>query len=332
MIKTKDQKITIEISRRTIFFLLLLVGVLWFTFLIREIILQLLVATLLVFIFNPTVVKMARYKIPRALAVAIVYIFFIGLLIFALASVIPALIEQSTNFANSLPKYLDELNIPEFISEGVAREITSALGILPSHVLRIGVSVFSNALNVLAVLMFAFYLLLSRDKIYEKIGEIFEESKSKKIEKILTEVETRLSSWARGQLILMIMVGLANYVGLTILGVPFAVPLALLHGLLEIIPNIGPFLGAIPSVIVGFGISPVTGLAVTALAFLIQQIENYVFVPNIMKKSVGLSPIVTLLSLLIGFKIAGVAGIILSIPTVITFQVITKELVIPRKI
>lgn len=328
----KEDKLTIEISRRTIFSVLFIIALTWFLFLIRDIIVQLLVASLLMFIFNPTVVKMSRYKIPRVLAVAIVYFFFIGLIIFALASVIPALIEQTTNFANSLPKYLEELSIPEFISEGIAKEITSSLGSLPSQALKIGVSIFSNALNVLAVLMFAFYLLLSRDKIYEKVNDLFEEEKAKRIAKILDEVELRMSSWARGQLILMLMVGLANYIGLTALGVPFALPLALLHGLLEIVPNIGPFLGAIPSVIVGFGISPVTGLAVTALAFLIQQVENYVLVPNVMKKSVGLSPLVTLLSLLIGFKVAGVAGIILSIPAVITLQVVAKELVVPRKI
>ena len=120
----------------------------------------------------------------------------------------------------------------------------------------------------------------------------------------------------------MLLIGLANYIGLLILGVPFALPLAIIAGLLEIVPNIGPIIAAFPAVIVGFGVSPLTGFAVAALAFLIQQIENYVLVPKIMEKQAGLSPIITLLALVIGLKVAGIVGAILSIPIVITTQIV----------
>jgi len=325
-------KVKIEISVKSV---LKVIGIfigLWFVFYIRDILIQLLVALLIMIILNPLVTRLSRFRIPRALSVSIVYIVVFGLLGFALASILPALVEQSASFANSLPKYLEDLNIPQVVTDGVAREFTAFLGNLPSQALKFSVSVFNNALAVLAVLVFAFYLLLARDKIYSRLEMVFVEEKAKKIANALAMLEARLGGWARGQLILMVVVGLANYIGLSLLGIPFALPLAVLHGLLEIVPNIGPFLGAIPSVIVGFGISPVAGLAVTALAFLVQQTENYVLVPKVMEKSVGISPIVTLLALLIGARLAGVAGVILSVPTVITLHVLFKEFVVPRKI
>jgi len=121
------------------------------------------------------------------------------------------------------------------------------------------------------------------------------------------------------------LVGTFTYLGLLILGIPFALPLALLAGVLEIIPYIGPIIAAIPAVLVGLSISPLMGLAVASLAFLIQQFENYLFVPKVMEKSVGVSPIITLVALVIGLRLAGVVGIIVSVPLVITLQVLGKQ-------
>ena len=109
-----------------------------------------------------------------------------------------------------------------------------------------------------------------------------------------------------------------------------SLPLAILAGLLEIIPYLGPVASAIPAVLIGLGISPIMGLAVAALYFLIQQVENYLFVPKVMEKSAGVTPIVTLLALAVGFKLAGIAGVIVSVPVVITLQVLTKELALSK--
>ena len=132
-------------------------------------------------------------------------------------------------------------------------------------------------------------------------------------------------------LLLIFMVGFSTYIGLRLLGVPYALPLSILAGLLEIVPYVGPIIAAIPAVIIGFGTSPVIGVATTALAFLIQQIENYIFVPNIMQRSVGLSSLIVLLSLAIGFRLFGVVGAIISIPAVLTIQVLGKELALDSK-
>jgi len=322
----------IEISYKTIVFTVFFLGLLWFLYFIRDVIFQVFVALLIMSILNPTVTKLQRYRVPRVASVLIVYFLVISFLTFSLAVVVPPLIEQTTNFANSLPRFVDELSLPVFVSEGITHEVSSLLGKLPSQILRLSVSVFSNVLAIFAVLVFALYFLLARDKMDSQLATLFSnDNVEKRIEKIIAVLEYRLGGWARGQIILMVIVGIATYVGLTVIGVPFAVPLALLAGILEIIPNIGPTLAVIPSVIVGFSVTPLTGMAAAALGILIQQTENYALVPKVMQKSAGMSPIITLLSLVIGLKVAGVMGALLSVPIVITSQVFLEELVFNKQ-
>jgi len=315
----------IEISHRTIVFVFVFIFALWFLYFIRDIILQLFVAVFIMTVLNPFVRTLTRFKIPRTLAVFVIYLFIIALFSLLIAGIIPPLVEQSTSFANSLPKYLSTLGISPYISEQITGQIISSIGSLPGQIIKVGVSIFSNVISVLAVLVFSLYLLLSREKLEDQLGFLFGDEKKKKIGRVIDRLEMRLGGWARGELALMILVGSANYIGLSLMGIPFALPLAILAGLLEIIPNIGPITAAIPGIIIGLSISPVTGLAVGALALLIQQLENYVLVPKIMEKSVGVSPLITLLALAIGFRIAGVVGAILAIPATITLQVLASE-------
>jgi len=315
----------IEISHKTIIFtVFFLIGV-WFVFFIKDIILQLFVALLIAITLNPLVVRLSRFKIPKGISVLLVYVLVFGILGFLLASIVPVLVEQSANFTNSLPVYLKGIEIPSFISESVASELAFQVSKLPSQTLKVGISVFSNILNVLAVLIFAFYLLLERERLDDELATLLGGKQSDRLARLIDQLEKKLGGWARGQMILMLAVGFASYFGLLILGIPFALSLALLAGFLEIVPILGPILAAVPAAVVGFGISPVMGIAVIALAFLIQQLESYVLVPKVMERSVGISPIFVLFSLAVGFKMAGIVGALLSVPVAITLQVITKE-------
>ena len=117
----------------------------------------------------------------------------------------------------------------------------------------------------------------------------------------------------------------SSYIGFIILGIPYALPLALLAGIFEIVPYLGPVVASIPAIILGFSISPFVGGATIGLAVLIQQLENYLFVPKIMEKSTGVSPIITLLSLAVGAKLAGITGMVISIPIVIIIQTLLQN-------
>ena len=313
-----------EISHRTIIFTVFFLLFLLFLYQIRDIVFVFFVSLLIMAILNPTVSKLSKYRIPRSLSVAFVYLLVFAILGLVIAGIIPALLEQTTNFANSLPDYLGNIDLPGVLGSKLEGEIVSQISSIPAQLIKLSLSLFSNLLGLFAVFIFAFYLLIAQDRIDDQLGNLFGENKEKEVARILKILEEKLGGWARGELVLMFLVGISNFIGLTILGIPYALPLSILAGLLEIIPNFGPVLAAIPAAIIGFGISPVIGLATVALAFLIQQIENYIFVPKIMEKSVGVNPIVTLLSLAIGFNLAGIVGSLISIPVFITLRELMK--------
>ena len=181
-------------------------------------------------------------------------------------------------------------------------------------------SLFGNILSIFTVAIFALYLLLIRDRLDSSLDFLLGKEKAKNASNIINTLEIKLGSWARGQFSLMLLIGLLSYIGFIILGIPYALPLAMLAGIFEIVPYIGPIIASIPAIILGFSISPFLGFAAIGLAVLIQQLENYVFVPKITEKSTGVSPIITLLSLAIGFRLLGIVGMIISIPLVIIIQ------------
>ena len=315
----------IEISHKTIILPVLFLLSLGLIFILRDLILQLFVALLLTTILEPLVNLLAEVKIPRAVSVLLTYIVVFGLFGVMIALITPALVDQTTSFVNALPYYFSNLGLSTYINGDVTRELLNKLSGLPGQALEFTVSVFSNAISVLTVLVFAFYMLQSKNTLNDQLGFIFGEDKKEEIGKVINDLESKLGAWARGQFTLMFIVGLATYIGLSLIKIPFALPLAILAGFLEVVPFIGPIVAAIPSVIIGFGISPIMGFGTAGIAILIQQLENYVLVPKVMQKSIGVSPLVILVSLAIGTKLAGVVGAIVSIPAVITLQILSKK-------
>lgn len=315
----------IEISHKTVIFTVVFLLGLWFLYSIRDIILGLFAALLIMAILNPLVTRLTKFKVPRSLSVLLTYFLVFGVLGFVLASIVTPLVEETANFANGLPKYLENLGIASFFGQEAMQNLISQIVSLPGQVFKVGVSVFSNLVATFAALVFAFYLLIARDKLAIQLESLFGEEKSKRIGGVIDKLETKLGSWARGEFILMVLVGLTIFIGLKLLGIPYALPLAILAGLMEIIPSLGPIITAIPTVIIGLGISPVMGLATAALIFLVHQLEGYLFVPKVMQKSAGISPIATLLSIAIGAKLAGIVGVLISVPVLITLQVLLKE-------
>ena len=134
-----------------------------------------------------------------------------------------------------------------------------------------------------------------------------------------------MSGWFWGEIILMIVVGTMIYVGLSIIGMKYALALAVLAGLFEVIPNLGPITSSIPAILIGLSYSPIFGLYCAILYLVIQQLENNLIVPIVMKKATGLHPIVTLIVMVIGGKLAGIMGVILAIPTAIFIETILIE-------
>jgi len=323
----KQKILKIEISHRTVIFTVLFLLFLWFLYQIRYLLLILFVGIILMSALNPVVEKLERFKIPRMLAIILVYLSIFICLGLILGGVIPSLVSQTRVIISRFPSYyksLENLGINSEIIDSQVNYLLNRLSSISLDLIRITVSLLGNFLVIFTLLFVSFYLLLERRNLDDYLKKLFGQD-AKKIRKVINRAEERLGEWVRAQTILMLIVGIMCYFGLVLLGIEFALPLALLAGVLEIIPNIGPTLSAIPAILAGLAVSPLMGLAVAALYFLVQQLENNIIVPQVMKRGAGVNPLLTVLGLIAGFKLGGTLGAVLAVPFIILMETILKE-------
>lgn len=315
----------IEISYKTILFTVFFLIFLWILFVVRDVISLLLLSFTVMAGLRPIVDKLEELKFPRPFAILLIYIVLFGLIGLAMLIVIPPLVVQFQSLLVEIQRYLSYA-VP-FLNITPA-DITNQIPFLSQNVLKITTGVFSTLFGFFSFFIFTFYFLLERHHLKHFLVNFVGQEAEKKIAAIFRQVEGRLGAWVLGQATLAVIIGFATYLGLTLLGVEFALSLAIIAGLLEIVPIIGPIISAIPAVLVALTTSPVLAVAVVALFFIIQQIENNLVVPMVMRRAVGLPPLVTIIALMIGGKLAGVAGIVLSVPVLVILQVVIRQLLL----
>ncbi|MCG2692242.1 AI-2E family transporter [Microgenomates group bacterium] len=312
----------VEISYKTIIFTVFFLILMWFLYRIRYLLLLLFIAVIFMSALSPLVDKLEKRKIPRGLATLFFYILMITAISLGVASLVPPLVEQSTKLIASFPQDLSQLTQGRFDLTILEPNLKA----LPGQIFKIAMGALNNIIGLLTFLVILFYLIMERKNLKRYLLFLFgKNAKEEHAEIFISKLEYKLGSWVRGQLTLMFIVGFLSYLGLTFLGVEYAIPLAFLAGLLEVIPTVGPILSAVPAILVAFGVSPTLALATLALYVLIQQLENNLIVPKIMSKAVGLSPLVVILALIAGFRIAGIAGAVLSVPAVLLIEIIIND-------
>jgi len=320
----------IEISHKTVLFTLAVIASIWFLIQIKEIIIMVFLSIILVAAFLKPVEWLSARKIPRAIAVLIVYLLMIAVISTAVGIIIPPLVEQTSALISKLPQIVSSINsffifanIPvEDVSSVLSNQIQGFVG----NIVSISTAVFSSIFLVLTILVITFYLLLEWQKFVTMVSSPFSGRQEKRVLNTIAKLENGLGRWVRGQLALSFIVGVITFIGLQLLGIQYALPLALIAAILEIIPIIGPIIASIPAILVGLTVSPLMSLAVAALFIVVQQLENHAIVPLIMSKVIGLQPPVIIISLLIGAKIAGIGGAFLVPPILIITKVIFNEL------
>ena len=323
---------TIEVSLKSVFLVigtLLLLLVAWQ---IRGVLIALFISFILMSGFAPLVDWLVRRRIPKTLAVITTYLLAIGFFAILLFVVIPPLIREIKEFVNNLPAYVNWIsitfsnsNLPEITTDDLAQIVSSRLDTALANLLRVVLNAFSVFLLFIAVAVFSFYLLLERDKIKRNLHHFLPHLPKERVDSLAYKIEEKLGSWVRGEIVLMLIVGTLTYIGLTLLRVEFALPLAVIAGLLEIVPNVGPTISAIPAVIVAFVQAPILAVGVLALYILVQQLENTLIVPKLMEKAVGLSPLVIIFSLLTGGSLFGIIGALLAVPAAAIIHVIVED-------
>lgn len=323
----------LEYSTKVILKVVFVVLALAFIWAIREVIAIFLLAVVLASALDPLADYLHTRKIPRAVSVLAVYVIVFGVVGLVLVTIAPSLVTQFHLLSSNFPEYLAELHAryPSFASILPG----SSLGEIVSGVLtgNGGGSVFTRTLGVfngllgfVTVLVVSFYLVASQQKgMKELIRSVVPAGQRELTMGLVEKIQKKMGLWVLGQIILSIAIFILTFVGLTLLNVKYALVLALIAGLLEVVPYIGPIVSAVPALFFALIQSPALGIGVIVLYIIIQKTEGYILVPKIMHKTVGVSPLVVILALLTGFKLAGIVGLLLAVPIAAAATVLIDE-------
>jgi predicted PurR-regulated permease PerM len=326
---------TVNISTSTIIRFVLILLALGFLFLIRDILLIVVVSVIIAAAATGPVNWLHSRHVPRLLGVVFVYLLLLLLLASVIALVFPPLAEQVRQLSSNFPGFLDKINLNlkewwggykiEGNLQSFLNQIGNKLSESTASVFSTIVSLFGGIFSATVILVISFYLTVQEKGIKRFFISLTPQDRQQYTSDLVERIGVKIGGWLRGQLLIMLIVGLLVYLGLTLLGVKYALTLALIAGILEIVPYVGPIISAIPGIILAFLQAPILGLLVLILYIVIQQLENYVIFPQVMKKTVGLNPIVIIIAMLIGAKLAGILGIILSVPLTAAITEFVKD-------
>ncbi len=307
----------------------LLIGLGILLFQVKNILLAVFMAFIIVAALTPIVNFLRKRKVPKILAVILVYFFIIAFIVLLVVPFLPIFLNQIQEFVKEIPLYLKDAGTIfgfQIDKAQIATLVTPIANYLSENAVRLSSTIFGGVFTVVTTFILSFYLLIYHDRFEESLPDLFPIQYKPKVKVTLRQVEEKVGAWLSGQMVLSLAIGTITWVILTVLGIPFALPLAILAGFLEIIPTLGPIIAAVPAVIIGLAISPIMGLIVTLAYVGIQFAENHFLVPKIMQKAVGLNPVIIIIGILIGGHLLGVLGALLSIPFISAALIIIRAL------
>lgn len=297
---------------------------------------------LIAWLFEPFVTKLQKRKVPRIVGCILTYLIIIGVIIIIGYMFIPTLASQVKDFVTAAPGIFEELtdatinlikkldmhsiinineikkNITTFISEyGI-----SLASDIPKFIISSGKSIVSGGLNVVLGLMVGFYLLYDFNKVNKSVERMLPEKWKTNYKELTSRINTSLRSYVQGVLLIMLLVFITQSIGLTIAGMEAPMLFALFCAVTDIIPYFGPYIGGIPAVIVGFTISPITGICVLISIIIVQLLENNFYQPLIMGHTMKLHPVTIMLGLLIFQHFFGIIGMVVATPVIACLKVL----------
>lgn len=330
---SKRERITADISLRSYLYLLGALAVIAFLWFISDILILLFASVVFAAALDPSVRAMQRYKIPRIVAVALIYVVFLAVVVGTVFLLVPTVSGQIDTLSKELPTYSAKLKdladqSPQLAS--LYMKLTkqaSTLGEgLIDNAAPVAAGFFSGVFGFLTFLVLTFYMLSGGKRIAITAFDFIPQPHLKKrLINLSLAISTKLGYWLRGQAALGLIIFVAAFIGLSLLGIEYALTLAVIAGIMELVPLVGAYLGAIPAILVAVTMSPGKGLAVALLFLAIQVLEGQVIVPQVMKRALGLPPIVILSAVLIGGKLFGFVGVLLAAPVAATILVIAED-------
>ena len=361
-IKDKDVDITslnhiLKTGKRLInigYFMAIIAVILLCTYLLKEwkilnyigeflkVISPIFIGFIIAWFFDPLVTWLQKKKIPRLIGCILVYLLMLGLFALVIYLLVPTLISQVKDFVNAAPAIFNEITefivgvIKKFDLNGmvniktVKTTITTTVteyGVkvgseMPQYLFSIGKSIFGFGLNFILGLMIGFYLLFDFERANKALYKIIPISWKSGYKELTHRINTSLRSYVQGVLIVMTLVFITQSIGLTIAGMKAPILFALFCAVTDVIPYFGPYIGAIPAVIVGFTISPITGICVIISILVVQLLENNFYQPLIMGHTMKLHPVTIMVGLLVFEHFFGIVGMIIATPCIACIKVI----------
>lgn len=335
---------TITITTGTIIRTVLVLTGAWLLFLLRDLVLIVITAIVIASAMDPAVRAFMRWRLPRILAVILLYIIVLGALGGVFYLFVPTVVAEVASFISSLPTYLDILNrlgsyneyadtlglpSPTNISPGEiltqAREGLNLSGAF-GNAFGAAATVFGGVFSFVLIFVLSFYFTMASTGVDDFLRIITPRPYRAYMLDLWGRSKKKIGLWMQGQVLLGVIMGVLVYLGLTILGVEHALLLAVLAAFFELIPVFGPTLAAIPAVLIAFADGGLFfGFIVIGMYVILQQFENHLIYPLVVTKVVGVPPLLVILGIIIGAQLAGFLGILLSVPVVAVLQELVRD-------
>lgn len=338
----EDRQLTISITAGTVLKTIVLLAAVSLLFYLRDLVLVVVTAVVIASAIEPGVRALMRRKIPRLLSVLAIYFAMILAFFSIFYFFLPSVLEDVATFVGSLPAYVEAfnaagafdqytrilgLNLPAVSPEAIMDSFRNVLGFGSSgSALQAASAVFGGVFFFILIIVFSFYFAVIETGIDDFLKVVTPKRYQAYALDLWKRSQHKIGLWMQGQLLLAVIIGVLVYLGLTILGVPHALTLAVIAGAFEIIPVFGPILAAVPAVIVAFVDGGATlGFLTIALYTITQQFENHLIYPLVVTRVVGVPPLLVILALIIGAKLAGFLGVLLSVPVAGAIQELLKD-------
>ncbi len=342
------QRIEIVVSSRTVLRVLgvafAFIALLYLLYLVRSVLVLVLISTFLAISINPLVTIVER-KLRLSRGPAVVLVFLTLLILFGafLTALLTPLYSEVREFAENVPDYLQQLQDSRLFRDldreydildklqAQAEDLPARLPDTAGSLLGLAGAVFSAILTFVTVMFLTVFILLELPALGRSILGLLYPDSADRATRIAGDVNVTIARWVAGTLIVASIAGVAMYIACTIMGVPFAIVLALLVAVFDLIPLVGATIGAIVVVAVAFTQGVTEGVVMLIFSLVYQQVENQIIQPIVMKKSVSVSPFIVLTSVLIGSSLLGIVGALLAIPFAGSIQIALREVLEARR-
>lgn len=321
-----QQKQSIDISLFSIVKVVLVITVAAVLYFVKDIVALLFLAVIIASAVEGWVGFFEKKRIPRIAGVLLAYVVFIGLLLLAMYAIVPPIIEEIRQLIVVIPDYYDTVSKQIFrttrgISPDYARNTQEFFAGFEQRFSGIGSGAFATIADVFGgivdfgiVIVISFYLAVQRKGVENFLRLVTPKDNEGYILDLWRRVDIKLGRWLQGQLLLGCIVGFTVFLGLSIIGVPYAILLGLVAAIFEIVPIVGPLFSALLGISVAALVSPLLAVVTVIFYIILQQIENHVLVPLFMKKIIGLNPVIVIVALLAGAQLGGILGMIIAVP------------------